>query len=178
MQPKLRTKSTTKEYEVRGWINNLFFMKNTPQQEIITFNDKTKKKCFVFDIDGTLAISGGRSIYDYVKALDDTLNEPVAECLAALKIAGFDIIICSAREGTQECLEVTKQWLKKGNIEYKSLFTRGQGDKRADYIVKEEMWREICKTHYIEAMFDDRNQVVDHARKLGFNVFQVNYGDF
>jgi len=33
-------------------------------------------------------------------------------------------------------------------------------------------------SYYIEAMFDDRNQVVDHARKLGFNVFQVNYGDF
>ena len=38
--------------------------------------------------------------------------------------------------------------------------------------------RVICEKYYIEAMFDDRNQVVNHARKLGFSVFQVNEGGF
>jgi len=38
------------------------------------------------------------------------------------------------------------------------------------------MWREIVKNNYIEYMLDDRNSVVNHARRLGFTVFQVAPG--
>jgi hypothetical protein len=70
------------------------------------------------------------------------------------------------------------RWLDVNGINYEWILMREEADKRADYIVKEEMWKKICNDYYIEAMFDDRNQVVNHARKLGFNVFQVNEGDF
>ena len=40
------------------------------------------------------------------------------------------------------------------------------------------MWKEIIKNYYIVAMIDDRKQVVDHARKLGFTVLQVDEGNF
>ena len=49
---------------------------------------------------------------------------------------------------------------------------------RKDYIIKEEMWRDICSRYYISQMFDDRDQVVEHARLLGFNVNQVAAGNF
>jgi hypothetical protein len=55
---------------------------------------------------------------------------------------------------------------------------RKKGDYRKDSIVKEEIWAEIEKDYNIICMFDDRNQVVDHARSLGHTVLQVAEGDF
>lgn len=40
-----------------------------------------------------------------------------------------------------------------------------------------QIWNYTEKVQY-DDLWDDRNQVVNHARKLGFNVFQVNEGDF
>jgi hypothetical protein len=55
---------------------------------------------------------------------------------------------------------------------------RPKGDKRPDWMVKETMWRAIAKEYYIIGMYDDRDSVVEHARRLGLRVFQVDYGDF
>jgi len=141
------------------------------------FNDSKNTKAYIFDIDGTLALNNHRNPYNYSEAINDKVNECVLNCLNKLK-ENYTIIICSGREANKECYDITKKWLEKYNIFYNYLYMREDGDKRADYIVKEEMWLKICKDFYIEAMFDDRNQVVNHARNLGFNVFQVAEGDF
>jgi len=180
---KARTRIVGEEV-IRRQFNNLNILKKNfdfkpilPKNSKI-FNDNSKHKAYIFDIDGTLALKGDRNPYDLSRVKEDKLNNCVAETLQALKIQGFDIIICSGRERTQECEDLTKEWLDLYNIEYDWILMRKEKDMRADYVIKEEMWREICKNYYIEAMFDDRNQVVNHARKLGFNVFQVNEGDF
>lgn len=144
------------------------------------FNNPSKPKAFIFDIDGTIALKGDRNPYDLSKVLEDKLNDCVAKCLLSIyrDPNNYEIIICSGRQGTQECEELTIKWLEENGIEYSFLMMRQEGDMRADYVVKEEMWRKICEDFYVVAMFDDRNQVVNHARKLGFNVFQVNEGDF
>lgn len=142
------------------------------------FNDPSKPKVFIFDIDGTLALKGDRSPYDYSRVMEDVLNEPVAECLRLINNEGHYLVICSGREGSQECEDLTRQWLESKGIKYNFIMMRKEDDMRADYVVKEEMWRKICEDYYIMAMFDDRNQVVNHARSLGFTVFQVAEGDF
>jgi thiamine monophosphate synthase len=55
---------------------------------------------------------------------------------------------------------------------------RKSEDNRPDWQVKAEMWEEICKKYYIQFMVDDRNQVVDYARNLGFKVLQTEYNNF
>lgn len=132
--------------------------------------------CYIFDIDGTLAKMNGRSPYDYSRVSEDLVNEPIAELCRELWRNNHNIIICTGRDGV--CEEETRQWLLDNEIFFDALYIRKSGDSRADYIVKEEMWRDICKYYYIDLMFDDRNQVVDHARSLGFSVCQVDYGDF
>jgi hypothetical protein len=47
-----------------------------------------------------------------------------------------------------------------------------------DWVIKETMWSEISKTHRIVALYDDRNSVVEHARRCGLSVFQVAEGDY
>lgn len=180
---KSRIRSVGEEV-IKKQLNNLnilkknFDFKSILPKEFQIFNNPSKPKAFIFDIDGTLAIKGDRSPYDLSRVVEDKLNNCVAICLESLDIMNFEIIICSGREGTQECEDLTKQWLKDNGIEYSFIMMRQEKDMRADYIVKEEMWRKICQDFYIEAMFDDRKQVVNHARRLGFNVFQVNEGDF
>ncbi len=169
---------------IKSQFNNLNILKKNFDFKPIfsvkaaNFNDPSKPKAFIFDIDGTLALKGDRNPYDLSRVGEDSLNEPVAQTLDALFRADFEIIICSGREGTQECEDLTKKWLEDQGILYSFIMMRKEGDIRADYIIKEEMWRKICKDFYIAAMIDDRNQVVNHARKLGFNVFQVADGDF
>ena len=167
-----------KQFNNLNILKKIFDFKKIEKVKSQIVNDPSKSKAYIFDIDGTLALKGDRSPYDYSKVMEDKLNLCVAKSLKALKEQNFAIIICSGREGTQECADLTIRWLGINGIYCERLLMRKEADKRADYIVKEEMWREICNNYYIEAMFDDRNQVVNHARKLGFNVFQVNEGDF
>jgi shikimate kinase len=132
---------------------------------------------FVFDIDGTLSINNsGRSPYDWKRVGEDDVNMPVKMTLDALREQGWPIVICTGRDAV--CRTETMEWLEKHDIEYDSLYMRLEKDNRKDAVVKEEMWREISKHVNILAIFDDRQQVVDHGRALGLKVFQVAPGDF
>lgn len=57
---------------------------------------------------------------------------------------------------------------------------RPKGDMRKDSIIKKELFEAHIKDkYYIEAVFDDRNQIVDTWRKeIGLTCLQVNYGNF
>lgn len=145
------------------------------RQEAIT-QDPTKPKAVIVDLDGTLALIGSRNPYDWTRVEEDTINQPVYNTVKALQETGHQIILCSGR--SEEGREGTERWLKKNGITYVSLHMRAKDDMRPDYIVKEEMWRELTRTYYIELMLDDRNSVVNHARQLGFTVFQVAPGNF
>lgn len=183
LRDKNRVRSVGEEI-IKEQFNNLnilkknFDFKNIEPETFLIENDNTKPQCFIFDIDGTLALKGDRSPYDYGKVREDKLNTPVFQCLASLQNAGYRIIICTGREKTEACFAETLAWFKDHRIYFDGIYFRNLGDMRADYIVKEEMWEEICKNYHIVGMYDDRNQVVNHARKLGFTVFQVADGDF
>jgi len=87
------------------------------------------------------------------------------------------LIICTGRD--QICEQETRDWLTKHQLDdIHELHMRKEKDHRKDFIIKEEMWRDISTRWNIIAMFDDRNQVVNHARKLGFKVLQVAEGNF
>lgn len=143
--------------------------------------EEFNEPCFIFDIDGTLAHMDRekRSPYDWHKVGLDTAD--VATCAIARFLStsvnlSAKVIICTGRDGI--CLDETEKWLDDNHIKYDEIYIRPRGDQRADWIVKEEMWREISKTHYIVGMFDDRLQVVRRARALGLKVFNVEYNNF
>ncbi len=147
----------------------------------ITFEQcKSLPTAILYDIDGTIAKMHNRSAYDWKRVGEDkTIDEVVAtiDYIAELDRENRPkVIICTGRDGI--CLEETEDWLMDNGIHYDEIFIREEGDQRPDYIVKEEMWREIAKNYYIKAMYDDRNQVVRRARALGLKVFQVEYGNF
>ena len=130
----------------------------------------------IFDIDGTLAHMGDRKPYDWKKVGQDIVDESVREALRAHQNDDKYIIICTGRDGS--CTKETMEWLAKNDITYDEFYIRPEGSYEPDWKVKEDMWRDIAKSYFIEALYDDRNQVVDHARRLGLKVYQVQEGNF
>lgn len=138
-----------------------------------------KPKSVLVDIDGTLAIMGDRSPYDWRSVGVDTINESVRDVVDALALNGYFIIIMSGRDGS--CRAETEMWLDKhlGSYNYNMLLMREAGDQRKDSIVKLELFDAHIRDNYDVAFcLDDRDQVVKMYRDMGLSVFQVNYGDF
>jgi len=133
-------------------------------------------KGYIFDIDGTLADNTHRSPYDWSRVKEDVPIVSVVETLQAHARLGYKVAICSGRD--ECCIEATKEWLQMHNIPYDELHMRPRGNTRPDSEVKEVMWRDILTRMNVVAMYDDRNSVVQHARRCGFQVFQVNEGNF
>lgn len=163
------------------------------REEVLKYNDeiiniyetckkaewnKSKRDCFVFDIDGTIAHSNGkRNPYDYSNVLKDDVDKEIIQILRGISLKGYDVVFCSGRD--EICRTETEKWLSDiAMIDCQGLFMRKAGDNRKDNIIKAELWKEIQKEYNIIAMFDDRNRVVDMGRKLGFKVLQVENGDF
>jgi hypothetical protein len=56
---------------------------------------------------------------------------------------------------------------------------RPTGDRRKDWVVKSELYRDHNEPRYeVLLVLDDRDQVVRAWRELGLTVFQVAEGDF
>jgi len=127
--------------------------------------------CVVCDIDGTLAIRGDRSPFDFSKVGEDKLNKPVAQLLEKLCIGrnlgqgieGPYAIIFSGRDDS--CMEETINWLKKHNVFFDELYMRKTGDKRKDSIVKRELFdNHVAGKYNCLYWIDDRRQVIDMVR--------------
>jgi hypothetical protein len=130
------------------------------------------------DVDGTVALRGDRSPYDESRVHLDTPNRPVIAAVRALHAAGQRIVFCSGR--TDGCRAATERWLGEHvAVAYEGLHMRRAGDRRKDWVVKSELYREHIEPRYdVLLVLDDRDQVVRAWRGLGLTVFQVAEGDF
>ena len=151
------------------------------------------KNIIVCDLDGTLANCEHRVHYVrnkpknwdafYAGVRDDTVNGAVLYVLSQFLYHGysaFEIIFCSGRP--ERCREDTVWWL---NEECRiwlppvtRLLMRKDGDYRADYIVKQEIYDTHIKGKDVLFVLDDRQQVVDMWRRNGLTCFQVAEGNF
>lgn len=140
--------------------------------------DVSKPKAVIFDIDGTLALSGHhRGPYDFDRCEYDALNEPVAQALNMYAAAGFRVILLSGR--SSEFREHTLRWLTKMDLGWHDLVMRAATDRRSDDIVKAELFDEHVRTQFnCVAVYDDRDRVVALWRRMGLTCMQVAYGNF
>ena len=138
--------------------------------------NESLQKAYIFDIDGTLALMGNRSPYEWDRVDEDTVNEPVARVLRGMNCNNMSVIICTGRDGV--CEPKTRGWLCDNNMDFQDLYMRKTGDNRKDSIVKKEMFNEIKKKYHVLGVFDDRNQTVKMWRDMGLTCFQVAEGNF
>jgi len=137
-----------------------------------------KPKCVIFDIDGTLAHHGNRSPYDWSRVGEDTVDMAVANVLNLYHKSGdYVIILLSGRDSI--CRPETTKWLQENNIYYDLLFMRPEKSQEKDSIVKRSLFENNIREHFaVEAIYDDRQQVVDMWRSLGIKCVQVEPGYF
>lgn len=152
----------------------------TPTREELNFRiyepDINLPEAWIVDLDGTLARMNGRSPYDWHRVFED---EPVASVVELVRDLSKQrcIVIMSGREDV--CRRDTEQWLTEHGIPYVELHMRSAGDKRADDLVKSEMFfDEVAPRWNVLGAIDDRNRVVAMWRRIGLMCAQVAEGDF
>lgn len=141
-----------------------------------------KIKCFIFDIDGTVADRGSRHPFDYTKVREDILKEPMNIIYGALKcftlISNVQFIFITGRP--EICRTDTEQWLDDHRFLYDLLYMRPDDNKEQDARLKLQIYKEHIEPYYeVIAVFEDRSRVVQMWRDIcGLTVLQVDKGEF
>lgn len=151
--------------------------------------DRSLPHCIIVDIDGTAALMNGRNPYDDSLIYTDKPNDYLIDIVKrfnlmyAIEVMETDgeinskIIFMSGR--MDKCRPQTEKWLQDNDIPCDFLFMRKTNDFRQDAIVKKELYEQHIKgKYYVEAVFDDRDQVVKMWRDEGLLCCQVYYGNF
>ena len=136
---------------------------------------------WIVDIDGTLALRGDRSPYDWGRVGEDQPNTPVVTVVRALIRDGNQIRYMSGR--MEQCRHATVMWLRRfitDGVLPAHLWRRANGDMRPDDVVKRELYEEHVRGLLeVEGVIDDRAKVVRMWRdELGLTVLQCADGNF
>jgi predicted kinase len=139
--------------------------------------DKSLPEAVIFDIDGTLAIMGKRSEYDWQRVDIDDPQDVVIEQIEFHKSKGRKILLVSGRD--EVCRDKTEYWLNFYNIHFDELLMRPKDSRDKDYRVKKVLYNEQIKDRFhVWVVYDDRLQVIKKAwYELGLFCFNVNQGN-
>lgn len=146
-------------------------------------------KTVIFDIDGTLADCQHRrhhvekepkdwdSFFREDLVLQDAVIEPVRDLYVSL-VHDFYVVLATGR--SEDHRRITQQWLREaGMVQHEKLYMRAAGDRRHDYVVKEEILAQIKADGFNPFLvIDDRKSVVEMWRKNGLVCLQAAEGDF
>ena len=143
-------------------------------------------RCYLFDIDGTLADCSHR--LHYIEKAPKDWDGFFSNCHADKSIEAIcdlahtlwqcnNIVLVSGRP--ERCKVDTEIWLRQNHLNWNALYMRKDGDFRNDDIVKSELLDELLSHGWKPIMaFDDRKRVVDMWRARGIICAQVAEGDF
>lgn len=155
-------------------------MTTAPADRAATPGGPELPPCVIFDLDGTLALLGGRSPYDASRCEEDEPFAAVHFVHDAIRAAFPEVavVVISGREERHR--PQTERWLARHGIAPDALFLRRTGDRRKDVAVKREIWQAHVRDRYaVRVVFEDRDQVVRLWRdELGLACFQVAWGNF
>lgn len=133
--------------------------------------DEKKRKAIIVDIDGTIALKGSRSPFDWDRVNEDTPRKTIIQMIQQFATLHRAVIIfMSGRDGV--CYQKTKDWLCEHTYFTGSLgdmlIMRDEGDVRKDSIIKEELfWKYVADNYNVISVFDDRPQVVEMWYDVG-----------
>lgn len=138
------------------------------------------KRCFIFDLDGTLADDSHRAHHMhagdwdtyFARCVDDPPITGVVECAIALHAHGFAIVAISGR--SESVRAETEAWLMKHVCLFERVYLRPIGDFRKNSEVKLEALADLRTAGYEPLMvFDDQPQVCAMWQSAGLQCAQV-----
>lgn len=135
-----------------------------------------KQKAVIFDIDETVANKSKERGYREYDKVD--LDTPITPTIAVLRLyfqAKYKIIFITSRR--EFCREKTVVWLDKYiGVEYQLFMRQEKQSKKEKYtdseLVKLDIYNKSIKDLYdVEAVFEDRQSVIEMWRGQGLYVF-------
>jgi uncharacterized HAD superfamily protein len=143
-------------------------------------------KCFLIDIDGTIADGGHRLHYIskepkqwdayFMACGGDAPIQHMHKVVESLSLKAR-IVYVSGRSDLVR--KQTLQWLVDHDFPMDALYMRKQGDHKNDHDLKIELLAQLREDGYEPIMaFDDRDRVVKAWRAAGIPCAQVAEGDF
>ena len=178
----IRNRKVGKDIITKQYNKYISLKKSFKDYKFIPYNikcDLNLLPCVLYDIDGTIAQMHNRGPFEWNKVKEDYMIYSVVSTIDWLSDLDSKnrptVILCTGRDGI--ALNDTIEWLNDNEIYYDDIMIRNEKDMRPDWIVKEEMWKNISEKYNIVAMYDDRLQVVRRARALGLKVFNVEYNN-
>lgn len=146
-------------------------------------------KCYIWDVDGTLANVSHREHHLhklpkdwnawYRDADKDLPHWEIADLMIMAHNNGIANVLCTGRD--EAVREQTEDWLYDHglNYYYQKLYMRPLKDRRPDDIIKLELLEQIRADGYKPILvFEDRSRVVSMWRKQGLRCLQVAPGEF
>ncbi|MFE2994115.1 AAA family ATPase [Nocardia sp. NPDC059246] len=136
--------------------------------------DESLPPAWIFDIDGTLARMVTRGPHEYDRVGEDEPNPHVVAI--AQKLAPHAAIL--QLTGRPEwCRTATANWLQRVAAPSTEMHMRADGDKRPDYIAKNELFDKVRDRYRILGVFDDRLQVCRLWHRLGVPLLRAGIPD-
>ena len=138
-------------------------------------------KCYIFDLDGTLADDSHR--WHHVQATGDwdkyyaeaSADKPIThviEIAKALRVAGYSIVIITGR--SESIRAETEQWLLQHGVLFRELIMRKKSDRRRNSELKLEALEDLVLRGYLPLMvFEDLPAAVATYRRAGVPCAQV-----
>lgn len=143
-------------------------------------------RCFIFDIDGTIADCSHR-----IRHITNTpkdwrtffslchADSPISHIIELAQRLALSTAIVYVSGRSDECKNETREWLDRHKLPYGPIYMRRSGDHRDDDIVKVELLAQLRTDGYEPIMaFDDRDRVVATWRANGIPCAQVAPGNF
>lgn len=153
-------------------------------KRIKDFIEKTNRKVYIFDLDGTISDGTHRlhklptkdlhlteswSEFNLLSKFDAPIKSTI-QVMNALTDSNDVVIILTGRSDEVKC--ETVDWFNANFCCYDWLVMRSANDNRKDAIIKEEFLRYIGLERIIAA-WDDSPNVIKHFRSLGITTYQV-----
>lgn len=139
-------------------------------------------KCYIFDIDSTLALRtiNGRSPFDWNRVDEDVINPPMHRIYQALRMQDdtTSFFIFTGRD--EYCREKTEKWLNDNGYMNNGIFMRPEGNKDRDTDIKMKHYRDSIQGKYeVICVFEDRARCVELYRNhLKLTCFSVADGKY
>lgn len=141
---------------------------------------KDKSRAIIVDIDGTIALNlNKRPYYGEGAAEGMKYDVPIDGVLEIVRNYPHTVFFVTGREGLQDVMEATMEWLKKyvGHDRFK-VFYRSKGNFTSGPDCKKQIYESFIKPLYsIDFVLEDSTKVVNMWRSLDLICLQPNVTD-
>lgn len=142
--------------------------------KVKSYNKNTNlPKAILCDVDGTVSEMGCRGAYCWHRVKEDNPIPVIVDMVKGYYALGYKIVFLTGRDSV--CYDDTKQWLSDVFNFDIELYSRPEGNREKDYIIKERLFfNHVANKYCVEAVIDDRPQVLRMWLDIGLKTVCVS----